>query len=494
MYDQKNSVPSESNRYFRSESLSQDPVHGYIAFSSPERFSDTSSDESVTERDLMDSPWVQRLRHIHQLQTAWFVFPTAEHSRFTHVLGTMHLASRVWNRLADSFYAALAQAAPTEKVPSRAYIESLLRVAGLLHDVGHGPFGHFFDTHFLSRFKTADGPLTHELLGAAIITGPLAETIRSIRRNPNGRLGDDEALDPEQVAFLIVRPRGGADRRPLWLTFLRSLFCGIYTVDNMDFVLRDAWMTGFSQKAFDIDRLLHYTFFSEKGLTIHIKGLSALTRFIAVRAELFRAVYFHRTVRAIDLQLAELFRESADLIFPFGNPAERLDEYLRLTESSLLVDVARWNRSEDSCKRQLAPAWEDFLARRTQWRLLAEKTLLFRSGDRQAGSVFADERLFEAAVRSHLPFDLKDLPLAVDLARHIHRPGAHRPSDGQNHLYDPSTGRVTALEAEELYCSIPECYRICRVYGRSDEGGERIAEALERLAAPGAFGDDATNM
>ncbi len=129
---------------------------------------------------------------------------------------------------------------------------------------------------------------------------------------------------------------------PRWLVLLRSLFSGLYTVDNMDFVLRDAYMSGYSTRAFDLERLLHYSFFTEQGLTIHARGLSALVRFIGVRAELFRTIYFHRTVRAIDLTLQDLFAESKEQLFP-GNPLEHLDEYQQFTESSLLVDVARWD-------------------------------------------------------------------------------------------------------------------------------------------------------
>ena len=92
----------------------------------------------------------------------------------------------------------------------------------------------------------------------------------------------------------------------------------------MDFVLRDAYMSGYSTRAFDLDRLLHYSDFTPKGLTIHERGLSALVRFISVRAELFRAIYFHRTVRAIDLGLQELFLDSKQYLFP-GNPLEHLD-------------------------------------------------------------------------------------------------------------------------------------------------------------------------
>ena len=303
-------------KLFQCENLSHDPIHGYISFTSGEGL----PPGEVSEREIIDHPWIQRLRQIHQLQTAWWVFPSAEHTRFQHVLGAMHLASRAVNALFDSLH----EVCPD--LPSRGYVETLMRMAALLHDVGHGPFGHFFDQHFLS-----DHGLTHETLGAEIIRRELGDLLRQVRRTPDNRLEDDETLDPNQIALLITRPKDdSSDTPPRWLVLLRSLFSGLYTVDNMDFVLRDAYMSGYSSRAFDLDRLLRYSVFTPQGLTIHERGLSALVRFIAVRAELFRTVYFHRTVRAIDLTLEELFARSKQHLFP-GDPAAHLEDYRRLT-------------------------------------------------------------------------------------------------------------------------------------------------------------------
>ena len=476
--------------YFDGENLIQDPIHGYI----PLCASFGENTDEVSERELVDSPWVQRLRHIHQLQTAWLVYPTAEHTRFQHSLGAMHLASRAIRK----FHRSLVDVCENddEGLPSLAYLESLLRVAALLHDVGHGPFGHFFDAHYLSEFG-----LNHEKLGAEIIRRELGPMIRKIRRNPGGCLASNENLDPEQVAFLIVRhdPKKKMPDVPRWLKLLRGLFSGLYTVDNMDFVLRDAYMTGFSSRAFDIDRLLHYSFFSPKGLTIHQKGFATLTRFIGVRAELFRSVYFHRTVRAIDLALEELFQASRELLFPGSggsgnrNPLENLDEYLRFTEWSLLVDVARWDRSSNPKKRELAPRWKAFLERNVPLKMACETTILFQPGEREQTSIFADAETFKRTLLLQLPASLQAIPLHVDIARHLHRPAAHLPTADQNFLYEPTTDRVRRLGEEELFHYIPQSFRICRVYTERQEHCQPLAEALERLTGNGGQ-DDETNM
>jgi hypothetical protein len=463
---------------FQNESLSLDAIHGYIPFTS----SVGLAEGEVSEQQIIDDPWLQRLRQIHQLQTAWWVFPTAEHTRFQHSLGAMHLASRATAGL----YQSLREVCPD--VPSRGYVESLVRMAALLHDVGHGPFGHFFDLHYL-----ADYGLNHETLGSHIIRQELGDLLRGIRRTPSQALQPQETLDPEHVAFLITRPRAAdVERGPRWLRFLRSLFSGLYTVDNMDFVLRDAYMSGYSTRAFDLDRLLHYTMFTAKGLTVHERGLSALVRFIAVRAELFRAIYFHRTVRAIDLALQDLFIQSKQHLFP-GNPLEHLDEYKHLTEWSLLIEVAGWHRSNQPVLGGLGQRWQQFLRRKLPWKMAVERTIFFAPGEAEQSSVFSSEKALEMAVRENLPAGLRDLPIRVDAARHVHRPGALAPTAGQNFLYDAAAGKIRSLDDRELFRRIAISYRICRIYAEDHRHNAELSAAMDQITGgPGA--DDVTNM
>ena len=105
-------------------SLIADPIHHYIQFTVPHS---SSGSKETTEKDLIDSPWLQRLRYIYQLQSARWVYPAAEHSRFQHSLGAMHLAGQY----AKHVYPTLAQT--VRDVPSLPYVEELLRITALLH-------------------------------------------------------------------------------------------------------------------------------------------------------------------------------------------------------------------------------------------------------------------------------------------------------------------------------------------------------------------------
>jgi HD superfamily phosphohydrolase len=273
------------------------------------------------------------------------------------------------------------------------------------------------------------------------------------------------------------------------------LFCGLYTVDNMDFVLRDAYMSGYSERAYDLDRLLRYSFFSPRGLTIHHRGLNALMRFMQTKSELFRAVYFHRTVRAIDKTLEELFRDSKKLLFP-GNPLEHLAEYQQFTEWSLLVDVARWHASDNVAQRALGERWQRLLRRQLDWEAVYERNLTFGADDSEQTSIFSDAQIVESRIRKSLPAEMRDIDMQIDLPRHIYRPHTGKATAGQNFLLRGATGEIRPLTDDQLFRQLPVAHRMCRVYLRNQAPREQaaaVSTALDQLIGAGGD-DDLTNM
>ena len=459
--------------------LLADPLYRYIQFTVPMR--ERAGEQ--TEKDLIDSPWMQRLRMIHQLQGAWWVYPAAEHSRFQHVLGVMHLAGRFGEQLYASLKAVFPRACP-----SREYVRELLRVTGLLHDIGHGPFGHFFDENFLSKYD-----LDHERLGQAIIVKKLGRIIRGIRRSPVGPLEKGESLDPHHVAFLIRKPKPReAVRAPEWLAFLQPVFSGIYSADNMDYIQRDAYMTGFSLDMVDVERLLFYSFFTDKGLTLHRAGSSSLVRFVNARVAMYSDVYYHRTNRAMDLHMKEIFPETMALLFPW-NPLEVLDRYLELTDWALLQEVMKWSRSKDPRKRALGREWRKILNRRVKWKMAYDRVLSIEEYEQAVRFQSAEE--LERAIRKNLHERLRHIPFRVDLAAQDTRP-VNPLAEGSKriHIFNPSTGEASPSPLRDLFKNIPPKVAHCRVFALSHAHDRQLSTATEKALNVGGEEFVSTNI
>ncbi len=451
--------------------LIADPIHEYISFTVP--FSDRRSE--VTEKDLIDSPWMQRLRYIYQLQSARWVYPSAEHSRFQHSIGAMHVAGR----FARHLYPTLKETVPD--CPSENFIEELLRVTALVHDIGHGPFGHFFDDNFLAHFG-----ITHEVLGQEIIRREMGGLIRKIRRSPHGPFARGEEIDPDHVAFLILKdPKKDSARYPKWLGYLQPILGGTYTADNLDYVLRDSYMCGVAVGPVDIRRLIHYSFFTPKGLTLHKAGLSALQMFLNTRLYLYSNVYYHRTTRAIDLHLRDIFADTIQRVFPH-NPLKKLSGYRNLTEWSLLEEIRRWERSADRVKRRLYREWQLIFHRDVKWKMAYDVTLPTRGGER--GRTFLDQETVERRIREALPAPLKKLSFKVDMANQDPRPlNPLSMGEFQIYIYDPSTRAVSKERLSEYFDFIPAKIVQCRIFTldhKRDAVLARIADRILNLETP----------
>ncbi|MFQ5897181.1 MAG: HD domain-containing protein [Candidatus Methylomirabilia bacterium] len=448
---------------YQGRGLIADPIHHYILYTRPDGIGG-----EATEQDLIDTPWVQRLRRIPQLQSARWVFPAAEHSRFQHALGTMHLAGRFGQQL----YASLKSIFPD--VSSSALVEELLRMTGLLHDVGHGPFGHFFDENFLADFE-----LTHEMVGQRIIREELGELLGNLRRSPSGPFAPGERLDPDWICYLMGKAYTQPEtNHPHWLAFLKPLLSGIYTADNMDYVLRDSYMCGVAVGPIDMDRIIYYSFFTEDGLTLDRGGAQALIMFLTARFYMYTNVYYHRTTRGIDLHLKEIFRDTMRIIFPWDLRKE-LHPYLHLTEWTLLEEVGRWHGSDDPDRAALGKEWQQILDRRLKWRMSHEVMLDIAELRRGLGFVKAEE--VEARVCALLPARLRRLEFKIDMALQDPRPlNPLGLGDRQIYIYDSGAKRVSKEQLAELFRYLPGKVAQCRIFATTHEHDQLLAEALER--------------
>ena len=222
---------------------------------------------------VVDTPAVQRLRYVRQLGHAFLVYPGATHSRFEHALGAYHLARRVLDTLEDA-----GDVRPDSEERAR------LKLAALLHDIGHYPFSHALEEAGLPR---------HEALAARHLTsGALADRLTELG-TPAERL--------------LPLSRGEA-RGPLV-----GLVAGSLDVDKLDYLSRDAWMCGVPYGVIDVDRLLAALTVAagpdgRATLALHEKGLAALESLLSAKYQMYRNVYWHHAVRSATSMFKRLVR------------------------------------------------------------------------------------------------------------------------------------------------------------------------------------------
>ncbi|MBI5093535.1 MAG: HD domain-containing protein [Candidatus Hydrogenedentes bacterium] len=330
----------------------RDPIHTFIRVSSE-------------ERRVIDSPAFQRLRNIHQLATTFLLYPGATHRRFEHSLGVMELASRVFdvvtmkeNVLNDDVDRILPQ-----DDHQRHYWRQTVRIAALLHDVGHLPFSHAGEEKLLPE------GWDHERL-----------TYNIICSNQIAPLLDNLKLNAPDVARLAVGPKKYKEYAPGnsvfsdWEAILSEIITGdAFGVDRMDYLLRDSHHAGVGYGRFDhhrlIDslRILPFTRDEslEPALGVDQGGIHGAEALLLARYFMFTQLYFHPVRRIYDIHLLDFLSQW----LKGGQFSTKVDKHLEMTDNEVMAAIL-------SAARKPAAAGHDSARRitlREHFRLLYER-------------------------------------------------------------------------------------------------------------------------
>ncbi len=264
-----------------------DPIHKYIPITD-------------LEKKLIDTEFFQRLRKIRQLAGAHLVYPSAQHTRFEHSIGAMHLAGLAAESLLNKGY-----------ITCKEDVESL-RIAALLHDIGHGPFSHLFEEVLREKESTK---INHEIIGKRIIKETILIDIL-----------EKYGYDGNYVCNLSF----GESQK----MFYDEIIAGSLSVDIMDYLPRDSFFTGAEYGKVDYHRLISSLEVLSNGhLGIDKSAINSLESMLISRYQMFKAVYFHKTVRAGEVMLLHSLI-SADKQLNFSNFT--IEEYLDYTDDKTI--------------------------------------------------------------------------------------------------------------------------------------------------------------
>lgn len=275
-----------------------DPIHGFVrAFG--------------TEIKIIDNPIFQRLRRIKQLSGAHLTYPGAQHTRFEHSLGVMHIAGQAAQAL-------------EEKGIFNADDIANIRIAALLHDIGHGPFSHLFEEVAQRKRKSS-----HELLGRDLIL-----------KTEIGDLISESGFNKKFITSLAF-----GDSK---LQFMNEIISGALSADIMDYLLRDGYFTGAEHAKIDHKRITQSLDVYKKKLALEKSALYSFESMMHSRYQMFKAVYFHKTVRSAEVMLLESIRLAYDEL---GLSSMSLDDYIELTDDYMLAKLVSLPTHTSELKR-----------------------------------------------------------------------------------------------------------------------------------------------
>lgn len=442
----------------------QDNVHGLIRL-------------TQGELNVIDHPLYQRLRRINALGLLYYVWPTATHTRFEHSLGVCHTSQKMLNALMHRSKADASKLYPFKDAEdgqalrfhevdeeTRQRITRLTRITALVHDLGHGPLSHSFDT-FAPKTADIEPLLDDERLDAIRPLGV------HLTRGEDGRIHHEaascilfaklwhdlggELWIPQAVAIVLLDDHDGTDAIPAdirpWLPFVRDIVSSApVDADRMDYLLRDSRAIGVSYGLYDSDRVLksvlcvrmdgHYR------LGWRLSGLRAIESFIMSRFYMFAQCYTHKTYHVTKLMLAAIQREASSLdprLIRTDSLDSFAEDYASLGDESFLAALER-----------LASGGTERLVHLT--RNLRQRRLWARLYDFESDEVHLTDRLVaemrrlypnECFVQDRYPLDpVKDLDHGSLLVR-LNRDGKYALTEGRSWIEASSIMRT--LQKEE---------------------------------------------
>ncbi|MGE5578459.1 MAG: HD domain-containing protein [Bacillota bacterium] len=311
----------------------RDPIHGMIEYND-------------AEQAIINSPAMQRLRGIKQLALTEYVYPGAKHSRFEHSLGTMHVAGRIANK-------------PEMGLQEKEI--QIIRLAALLHDVGHGPFSHVAE-ECLEKYsklgKDQSRQEIHEKITADIIR--MDPVVVTAIKNTK--------IDPEEVAAVISH---GTDR-----TFATDIVSGPVDADKLDYLLRDSYYAGVKYGVYDLERIIGEAKIigNKENLAFAEGAMWALEQLLLARHHMFTQVYQHRIRLISDAMIVRgltlAAEEDSDIkhLFEYNGSKEFLASWQALDDEAMFRRIA-------ACSCTQAKAIFDDLKHRRLYKRIARVDL-----------------------------------------------------------------------------------------------------------------------
>jgi HD superfamily phosphohydrolase len=308
----------------------RDPIHGFIEI-------------SRLELKIVDSMPFQRLRNIKQLATTYLVYPGAEHTRFAHSLGVMHLATKAFLAALENYKKV--NGSDLFDPDKTEWYKQILRLIALTHDLGHAPFSHASEALF-------DEGTEHEDYTKKIICETeIAQLIRDIGEDfcLNHKNKEEYRITPELIWLIYGEKNPELNEKYIMpdYKFLKSFMDSELDCDKMDYLLRDSYYCGVNYGKYDLNRLLSSlsVYRQERHnimqLAIERGGIHAFEEFVIARYFMFIQVYFHKTRRYLDMLLVRNIVQ----ILPEGKYPNDAAGYLKW-DDQLVIDKIKEKREE----------------------------------------------------------------------------------------------------------------------------------------------------